>query len=106
MPVGAVEPYMRLKKIYNFQEQLVYERVKSFAAKYESIKNERALEDIACIALNSLMPRYVRHLANLQRHMTEDQRRTYETAADAAVRAAFEYVLYERSQDTGIACEG
>ncbi len=95
---------MRLKTIYNFQELLVYERVQTFAASYESIKNEQELEDIACIALNSLMPRYVRHLANLQRHMTDDQRHTYETAADAAVRAAFEYVLYERSRDAGVSC--
>ena len=96
--------HMRLKTIYNFQELLVYERVKTFAANYGSIKNDSVLEDIACIALNSLMPRYVRNLANLQRHMTDDQRHTYETAADAAVRAAFEYVLYERSRDAEVSC--
>jgi hypothetical protein len=90
---------MRLKKLSNFQELLVYERVKAYAGQYPFTQDDGLLEDIACIALNSLKPRYVRHLANLKRHMTDDQRRTYETEAEAAVRAAFEYVLYERSRE-------
>jgi hypothetical protein len=89
---------MRLRKIHNFQELLVNECVKTFSASYPSITNDRQLEDIACIALNALKPRYVRNLTDLQRYMTEDQRSTYEAEAGAAVRAAFEFVLFERAE--------
>jgi hypothetical protein len=89
---------MRLRKIHNFQELLVNERVKTFSASYPSITDDRQIEDIACIALNALKPRYVRNLTDLQRYMTDDQRSTYEAEAGAAVRAAFEFVLFERAE--------
>jgi hypothetical protein len=85
---------MPFPNITNFQEQLVFERIKALAADYSSISDDQ-LEDIACIALNTLRPRYVRRLADLHRYMTDDQRRTYHVEADTAARAAFEYVLLE-----------
>jgi hypothetical protein len=89
---------MRLRKIHNFQERLVNACIKTFSASYPSITNDRHLEDIACIALNALKPRYVRHLTDLHRYLTDDQRCTYEAEAGAAVRAAFEFVLFERAE--------
>jgi hypothetical protein len=86
---------MPFANIKNYQEQLVFERIEALAANYSSISPDQ-MEDIACIALNTLRPRYVRRLADLHRFMTDDQRRTYTIAADTAARAAFEYVLLER----------
>jgi hypothetical protein len=88
---------MRQRKIHNFQELLVNECIKEFSASNPSIWNDGQLEDIACIALNALKPRYVRNLTDLQHFMTHEQRSTYEAEAAAAVRAAFEFVLFERA---------
>jgi Late competence development protein ComFB len=86
---------MPFANIKNYQEQLVFERVNALAANYSSITADQ-LDDVACIALNTLRPRYVRHLGDLLRYMTDDQRRAYDIEADTAARAAFEYVLLER----------
>jgi Late competence development protein ComFB len=86
---------MPFENIKNYQEQLVFERIKALAANYASISDDQ-LDDVACIALNTLRPRYVRRLADLHRFMTDDQRRTYDIEAGTAALAAFEYVLFER----------
>jgi hypothetical protein len=86
---------MPFANVKNYQEQLVFERIKSLAVNYSSISADQ-LEDVACIALNTLRPRYVRNLADLLRYMTDDQRLTYDIEAETAALAAFEYVLLER----------
>ena len=86
---------MPFANVKNYQEQLVFARIKSLAANYSSISAEQ-LDDVACIALNALRPRYVCNVANLLRYMTDDQRRTYDIEVETAALAAFEYVLLER----------
>jgi Late competence development protein ComFB len=82
--------------IRNFQELLVSECVMKLAEKFPDISGDAGrLEDVACIALNSLRPRYVRDLGALQHHMSDDQRDTFEREANSAVLAAFEFVLFK-----------
>jgi hypothetical protein len=85
-----------ISSIRNYQELLVNECVKKLAEKFPDISGDPGrLEDVACIALNSLRPRYVRDLAALQHHMSDDQRDTFEREATSAVLAAFEFVLFK-----------
>jgi hypothetical protein len=84
-----------ISNIRNYQELLVNECVKRLAEQFPDISGDAGrLEDVACIALNSLRPRYVRDLGALQHHMSEDQRDTFEREANSAVLAAFEFVLF------------
>jgi hypothetical protein len=86
---------MILTNIHNYQEILVRECIKILAEQFPEISGDAGrLEDVACIALNSLRPRYVRRLATLQHHMGEEQRDTFEREANSAVLAAFEFVLF------------
>ncbi len=85
---------MIIANIQNYQEVLVRECIKILAEQFPAISGDTGnLEDVACIALNALRPRYVRRLAALQHHMGEEQRDTYEREANSAVLAAFEFVL-------------
>jgi hypothetical protein len=87
---------MTLSKIRNYQELLVRESVMRLAEKFPSISGDAGqLEDVACIALNSLRPRYVRDLGVLQHHMSDEQRDTFEREANSAVLAAFEFVVFK-----------
>jgi Late competence development protein ComFB len=85
-----------ISNIRNYQELLVSECVKKLAEQFPDISGDPGrLEDVACIALNSLRPRYVRDLRALQHHMSDDQRETFEREATSAVLAAFEFVLFK-----------
>jgi hypothetical protein len=87
---------MILTNIKNYQEILVRECVMKLADKFPDIAGDAGrLEDVACIALNALRPRYVRDLVALQHHMVEEQRDVFEREASSAVLAAFEFVLFK-----------
>jgi hypothetical protein len=47
------------------------------------------LADVACIALNSLRPRYVRHDIDMHFFTSNEERARNESAVRAAVEAAF-----------------
>ena len=48
--------------------------------------------DVACVALNRLPPRYIRHQVDLAFHMTEKERQDSEQLIQDAVKFAFEFV--------------
>ncbi|MDH5300034.1 MAG: late competence development ComFB family protein [Gammaproteobacteria bacterium] len=50
---------MRFESVHNYYEQLVYQEILGSLKLNEFTADE--IEDIACIALNHLPPRYIRH---------------------------------------------
>lgn len=60
--------------IRNVYERLVIEHVQSLLAKNGLPIDMAYFEDIACVALNYLPSRYVRHLADLSSHLTDAER--------------------------------
>jgi hypothetical protein len=82
-----------MELIRNHQETLVVDLVRSSATRYPRIAGDPSLlADVACIALNSLRPRYFRHEVDLHFYMGGEERAHNAVAAKAAVEAAFEYV--------------
>ena len=77
--------------IHNHHERAVTEAVRSFAAAYPHLDGE-LLSDIACVALNRLPPRYIRHEVDLAFYLTEKERAEVGRAVDEAVQFAFEFV--------------
>jgi len=82
---------MNFESAHNHQETLVFSRVALVSARYPQLaSNQDALVDAACIALNALKPRYVRHTVDLSYHLSDAERAECEAAVNAAVDAAFE----------------
>lgn len=86
---------MPFDSIHNYYEPLVNEAMIKTMESGETLDSE-ALEDVACVALNRLPARYVRHTVDMVYYMTSDERERIEAEVDEAVRAAFAFVKSHR----------
>lgn len=81
------------QSIRNHNEDLVYSEVTLLAGHYPAFAgNDDLLADVACVALNNLPARYIRHAIDLSFYMTEKERGKSEAAVRAAVEHAFDFV--------------
>lgn len=79
--------------IHNHHERAVVEAVRDTAARFPHLRdNAELLADIACVALNRLPPRYIRHVVDFTFYLTDKERSENERAIDEAVAFAFEFV--------------
>ncbi len=92
---------MSFQTIHNHQESVVYELIAAIAPRHPGVSwSEELLADVACVALNALPPRYIRHRVDLHFFMTDGERTLNEAAVRNAVEAAFERIeRTERSTD-------
>ncbi|TBO34102.1 hypothetical protein EYS42_01260 [Aquabacterium lacunae] len=75
----------------NYYEHLVIDAVILAAPTYPLLTEDQH-PDVACVALNRLPPRYIRHQVDLAFHMTEKERQDNEQQIADAVKYAFEFV--------------
>jgi hypothetical protein len=74
-------------------ETAVFDMVQAMAGNYRSIGSDaELLADVACVALNRIPPRYIRHLVDLRFFQDNNERLQVETAVKAAVLYAFQFV--------------
>jgi hypothetical protein len=79
--------------IHNHHERAVFDAVRTMATNFPLAASEPALlADVACVALNRLPPRYIRHEVDLAFYLTEKERIEMARAVEEAVRSAFEFV--------------
>jgi len=78
--------------IYNHHERDVAEAVRAMAPSYPQLGNEDILADIACVALNRLPPRYIRHEVDYSFYLTDKERLENDRAIHEAVAFGFEFV--------------
>lgn len=78
------------ESIHNHYERIIFEAVLASSAKYQVPRD--LLADVACVALNRLPPRYIRHDVDLVFYLTENERAHNEVAIAEAVKYAFEFV--------------
>jgi len=83
------------EQVHNYYERLIFEEV---ARRSEANPNFTAdmLADVACVALNRLPARYVRHDVDMMFYLTEQERQVIHTSMDEVLKFAFAFVL-ERS---------
>jgi hypothetical protein len=82
--------------VENQPESIVFELVASLAESNAAIQaNPALLADIACIALNSLKPRYICRPEMLSKYMTDQEREASRIEAQRAVQSAFEFVVLQ-----------
>ena len=79
------------ESIRNHHEAPVLAAVRERAAGYPALRPEM-LADVACVALNRLPPRYIRHPVDLAFYMSDKERLETERAIDEAVTHAFGFV--------------
>jgi hypothetical protein len=79
--------------VRNSNERAVYETVATQAAGYPGlIHDPELLADVACVALNRLQPRYIRHEVDFAFYLTEKERNETERHVSEAVEFAFGFV--------------
>lgn len=88
------------ESVKNLHEAAVFELVQALAGSYPSIGSDaELLADVACVALNRMPPRYIRHLVDLRFYQDNNERVRTETVVQAAVVFAFEFVQSRRVSD-------
>jgi len=79
--------------ITNFQERAVEAAVGGAAARFPGVAGSpELLADVACVALNRLPPRYIRHAADFAFYLSDRDRADAQRQVDEAVEFAFGFV--------------
>ncbi|UUX94834.1 late competence development ComFB family protein [Aquabacterium sp. J223] len=79
------------ESIRNHHEQPVLSAVAEMASDYPLLGGP-LLADVACVALNRLPPRYIRHPVDLAFYLTEREREDTQRHVREAVEFAFQFV--------------
>ncbi len=88
---------LNFEQVHNYYERLVFEEVAQRAhdARYHDFTPDM-LADVACLALNRLPARYVRHDVDMMFYMTEQERQAIAHSLHEVMEFAFPFVA-ERS---------
>jgi hypothetical protein len=79
--------------IRNHHEQAVYRAVIEIAPHFPGLNHRpELLVDVACVALNRLPPRYIRHEADFAFFVSDRERADTELAISEAVEYAFGFI--------------
>ncbi len=87
------------EQVHNYYERLVFEEVARRAEQHPDFGMDM-LADVACVTLNRLPVRYVRHDVDLMFYLTEQERQTIEQSLEDALSFAFAFVA-SRSRKPG-----
>lgn len=82
---------INFEQVHNYYERLVFEEVARRSAAFQSFTSDM-LADVACVALNRLPARYVRHDVDLMFYLTEQERQAIELSMEEALQHAFRLV--------------
>ena len=81
------------ESIHNHNEQAVLDTVQARAPRFPALANNAdLLADVACVALNRLPPRYIRHRVDMAFYESEGERQSTQRAVEEAVERAFAFV--------------
>ncbi len=86
-------PGVNDSSIVNYYEKLVFDHIQATLVDTRKIGTLDAILDIACLALNRLPSRYIRHRIDAAFYMTDHERQKMQGDVDVAVRQAYEFVL-------------
>lgn len=89
---------MNFESIHNYYETLVTEYILNTLAKEDGVDQD-FLEDVACLALNQLPARYVRHDVDMAFFLTARERERMQSHIIEAVLDASRQVRESRHRD-------
>lgn len=90
---------MAFDNIHNYFEKLVFDVIQAKLSNNELDDDEDFLGDIACVALNQLPSRYVRHNVDMVFYMTAEEREQNQVIVEDAVVMATDYVTKHRHNE-------
>ncbi len=83
----------RFETVHNYNDEAVFRAINESASQYPLLAGDpELLADVACVALNRLPPRYVRHDLDTNFYMSDDARARFDAAVKTAVSFAFDFV--------------
>jgi competence protein ComFB len=81
-----------VSNITNYYEKLVYDRIYKKLKGSRLTRDEDYVADVACVALNKLPARYVRHMVDTRFFETEEEQHAADLAVERAVVAALAFI--------------
>jgi hypothetical protein len=90
------------EQVHNYYERLVFEDVARLSETYPDFTADM-LGDVACVALNRLPARYVRHDVDMMFYLTEHERHAIEQAMAEALAFAFAFVTERAAKRSALA---
>jgi hypothetical protein len=90
---------INFEQVHNYFERLVFEDVARMSEAHPEFTSDM-LSDVACVALNRLPARYVRHDVDMMFYLTEHERHAIEQSMHEALTIAFNFVA-ERAAKRG-----
>ncbi|MDH5435670.1 MAG: late competence development ComFB family protein [Gammaproteobacteria bacterium] len=87
---------MVFENLHNYYETLVTDHMKD---NHGDISDPELLEDIACVALNQLPPRYIRHNVDFIFYMSSDERTKMTKQVEKAVTEAIQFVIKTKQKN-------
>lgn len=89
----AATPTTDFTSVRNHNEGAVYDAVLQHAHRYPGLAHDPALlADVACVALNRMAPRYIRHQVDFVFYLSEREREASQREVLQAVDYAFGFV--------------
>lgn len=91
---------MDFSELHNYYEPIVYQYVAEVYAPEKGLDDEEVLKDIACLALNLLPARYVRHDVDMAFFLTSHERdHIHDAVIDAVAEAHQRIETADRNLD-------
>ncbi len=87
---------MNFDTVHNYYEKLVYERVRQYVGR--KTVDQDYLEDIACVALNHLPPRYIRYDVDMIFYLSPVERDEMEEKVMQAIEFAIDFIKQKRGK--------
>jgi len=89
---------MSFDNIHNYYETIVVTRLNEMVDADFIDSDSQFLEDVACVALNQLPARYIKHDIDMYYFMTIQEREKMEYDVHKAISSAIEYVMQNRNK--------
>ncbi len=93
---------INFEQVHNYFERIVFEEVARLSSSHPDYSADM-LADVACVALNRLPARYVRHDVDMMFYLTEVERRAIEESLDESLAFAFDFVGKRQAKRAGLA---
>ena len=89
--LGGIAMVFTFEQVHNYYERLVFEEVARRAESNPDFTVDM-LCDVACVALNRLPARYVRHDVDLMFYLTEHERHAIDLSLEEVLQYVFRFV--------------
>ncbi len=86
------------EQVHNYYERLVFEDVARQSDAHPDFTADM-LADVACVALNRLPARYIRHDVDMMFYLTEHERHAIEQSMAEALAFGFSFVAQRSSKN-------